>query len=78
MATWAAAEMGLFSAKAGNFWQSYLSTCNKIPKKGANINPTWYFYVGTGTSLGMFEVNPKHSNMHILASWAPFKVVQSR
>ena len=47
----------------------------KFLKKRSDINPTWCFYVATGTSLGTFRFNPKHSNMHILASWDP--VVQS-
>ena len=66
-----------FQPKREIFSSLILSSYNKIPKKGGNINLTWYFYVGTGTSLGTFEFNPKYSNMHILASWAPFKVVQS-
>ena len=40
-------------------------------------HPTWYFYIGTGTSLGTFGFNPKPSNMHILASWTPYKVAQN-
>ena len=35
------------------------------------------FYIGTGTSIGTFVFNPKRSNMHILASLTPLKVVQS-
>ena len=33
-----------------------------------DINSKLYLYMGIGKNLGMFGFNPKHSNMHILAS----------
>ena len=46
-------------------------------QKRDDVNSTWYFYVGIGTHLGTFGCSPKRSDMHILASGAPFWVIQS-
>ena len=66
---------GIAFGQNGQFLVVLFIQMQENSKKCAGIRPTWYLYVGTSTSMSGF--NPKRSDMHILASWALLKVVQS-